>query len=94
MNKYMFHEHSKRAYHGYQVEDKYFKVADKFILVNNTEFKYEIPYNGPFEITQCWTNGTVALQCGAKQKRIIYAILSHIHMIQMLKILTLETNDL
>ena len=21
-------------------------------------------YNRPFVITQCWTNGTVALQCG------------------------------
>ena len=69
MNKYMFHEHSKRADHGYQVEDKYFKVSDRSILVNNTAFKYEIPYNGPFEITQCWTNGTVALQCGATKIR-------------------------
>ena len=26
---------------------------------------YETPYNGLFVITQCLTNGTVALQCGA-----------------------------
>ena len=60
----MFHEHSKRADHDYQVKDKYFKVADRSILSNDTAFKDEIPYNGPFEITQCWTNGTVTLHAG------------------------------
>ena len=42
MNKYMIHKHSKRADRGYQVEDKYFKVADKFIINNNTALKHEI----------------------------------------------------
>ena len=46
MNKNLNHGHSKRSDHDYQVEDKYFKVADKIILVNNTALKHEIPYNG------------------------------------------------
>ena len=41
------------------------KVRYKFILANHTAFKYETPYKGPFLITQCFTNGTVNLQCGA-----------------------------
>ena len=40
MNKDKIHENSKRADQGYQVEDKYFKAADKFMLVTNTAFKY------------------------------------------------------
>ena len=35
------------------------------MLVNDTDFRYETPYIRQFEITQCWTNGTVTLQCGA-----------------------------
>ena len=35
------------------------------MLVKNTAFKYETPYKRPFEITQCCTNGTVTLHCGA-----------------------------
>ena len=35
-------------------------------MLNNTfTFKYDTPYEGQFEITQCWINGTVTLQCGA-----------------------------
>ena len=34
------------------------------MLTNQTAYKYETPYKGPFLITQCFTNGTVKLQCG------------------------------
>ena len=37
----------------------------KVILNNKSAFKHETPYNGSFEITQCWTNGTVKLQMDA-----------------------------
>ena len=30
---------------------------------NSAAYKYEKPYKGLFGITQCWTNGTVTLQC-------------------------------
>ena len=39
------------------------------MLNNNFAFKYETPYTGPFYITLCCTNGTVALQCGAVKVR-------------------------
>ena len=35
------------------------------MLTNHTAYKYETPYKGPFVITQCYTNGTVNLKCGA-----------------------------
>ena len=35
------------------------------MLNNHTAQKYETPYKGPFMIKQCFTNGTVNLQCGA-----------------------------
>ena len=35
------------------------------MLTKNSYFKYGIPNNGPFGITQCWTNTIVTLQCGA-----------------------------
>ena len=57
------------------------------MLINNTASKYETPYVGPFEITQCWKNGMVTLQCGAIKIGITYVALNHIHLIQMLKIL-------
>ena len=39
------------------------------MLTNNTAYKYGIPYNGPFVLTQCWTNVKVALQCGPNKIR-------------------------
>ena len=39
-----------------KIVDKKYKVIDKFILANNAALKYETPYIGPFEITQCCTN--------------------------------------
>ena len=47
--------------------DYEYKVRDKFMLTNHTAYKYETPYEGPFVITQCFTNVTVNLQCGAIQ---------------------------
>ena len=65
--------------------DHDYKIGDKVMLNNHSAYIYKTPYNGLFVITQCWTNGTVALQCGAINIGIIHVILSH--MIQMLKIL-------
>ena len=36
---------------------------------NKAAYKYETLYNGPFVITQCWTNCMVTLQCGPIQIR-------------------------
>ena len=37
------------------------------MLTKHTAYKYEMPYTGPFLITQCFTNDTLKLQCGAIQ---------------------------
>ena len=34
------------------------------MIKNNATFKYYTLNKGPFEITQCWNNGTVTLHCG------------------------------
>ena len=60
------------------------------MLVSNSAYRYETAYNGPFLITHRWTNYTVTLQCGGKKLGIIYIVLSHIHLIQIMKILTLK----
>ena len=44
-----------------------YKVEDNVTLTKHTAYKYKIPCTGPFLITQCFTNGTVNLQCGAIQ---------------------------
>ena len=62
INKDNICENSKIFYHDYT-------VRDKVVLTNNYAFKYENLYNGKFDITQCWTNGTVLLQCGATKIR-------------------------
>ena len=41
-----------------------YKVGDNFMITNHNAYKYETPYKGPFLITQCFTNGTVDVQCG------------------------------
>ena len=51
-------ENAKRIPHEY-------KKGDKVLLTIGTSFKYERPYNGPFEIKHVFTNGTVCLQMGA-----------------------------
>ena len=39
------------------------------MLTKHTAYKYETPYTGPFLITNCFTNGTVNLQCGPSKNR-------------------------
>ena len=58
INKYNIQKNSKRVEHDY-------KVRDKVIINNHAAYKYEMPYKVPFAITQCWTNSTFTLQCGA-----------------------------
>ena len=58
MNKDNICKNSKIVDHDYE-------VADKVILTNKTGFKYKTLYNGIFEMTRCWTNGMVTLQCSA-----------------------------
>ena len=70
--------------------DHDYKVGDKVMLNNQTAYKYETPYKGPFAIKQSWTNGVVTLQYGAKQLYIIYVKLNHINLIQTLNILPLK----
>ena len=77
------HKNNKRV-------DTDYEVGDKLILNNHAAYKYETLSKGPFLITQCWTNGTIILQCGPTELVIIDVILSHIHLIQKLKILTLK----
>ena len=36
------------------------------MIDNHVAYIYETSYRGPFLITQCCTNGTITLQCGAK----------------------------
>ena len=38
------------------------RVGDKVMKMNRSEYKYEIPFKGPYEIVHTWTNGTVTLQ--------------------------------
>ena len=62
MNKYNICENRHRVDHDY-------KVGDNVIITKHTSKKYEMPCTGPFVITQCFTNGTVNLQCGPKTIR-------------------------
>ena len=58
------------------------------MLNKYTGYKYETPYMGPFVITWCFNNGTVNFSIVRKQLCIIYVQLSHINIIQALKVLT------
>ncbi len=51
-------ENSKLIDHTYQ-------IGDKVLVSRNSPHKYERPYDGPYEILQVNTNGTVRLQMGA-----------------------------
>ena len=42
-----------------------YKVGDNVMLENNSAYKCETLYKGPYEITQTWTNVTDTLQIGA-----------------------------
>ena len=39
------------------------------MLENHAAYTYKTPHKGSFLITQCFTNGTVKLQCGATKIR-------------------------
>ena len=58
--------------------DYQYKVGDKVILNNKSAYKYKTPYNGPFCITQCWTNDKVKLKMDEIKLGIIYVSLSTI----------------
>ena len=58
-NKY---ENSKRLSHDY-------KVGDKVLLERHDARKMERPYDGPYKITQVYTNGTVTIKKGAVYQR-------------------------
>ena len=62
-------ENSKRVNHTY-------KVGDLVMYQNRRANKYERPYDGPYEITEVFTNGTVTLRRGAVDDRVN---LRHIH---------------
>ena len=66
------------------------KVGDKVMLNNKNAYRYETPYKGTFDITQCWTNDMVTLKCGTIKLDIIYIALNHIHLIQNLRIISLK----
>ena len=65
-------KNAKRVKHKYQVGDK--------VLMQRTDStrKLERPYDGPFQITEVFSNGTVAVQKGIVNKCWIYAASSHI----------------
>ena len=52
-----------------EVEDRYLKFGDKFILNYSAAYKYETPYKGPFVIMRCFNNGAVKLKYGATKSR-------------------------
>ena len=54
----VIHKNANRIYH-------YYRVGDKVITQTKSEYKYETPYRGPYEIVQTWTNGTITLRTGA-----------------------------
>ena len=71
INKDNIRENNRRLDHDY-------KFGDKFVINSHSASKYETPYKSPFVITHCWTNGTIALQCGAiKIKDNIHHIKPH-----------------
>ena len=76
INKYNIHNNGK-------IVDQDYKVGDKVKLNNNSAFKYETPYKGLFEITQCWTNDVVTLQCDA---------IKIMHNIRHIQLYTYDTN--
>ena len=51
------------------IVDYDYTVGYNIMLNNHTEYKYETPYKVKFVLTQCFTNGTVSLQCGAIQMK-------------------------
>ena len=62
INKYNIRKNRHRVDHDY-------KVRDHIMLTKNTAYKYGTLYKGSFVITQCFTNGTVNLQCVSVQTK-------------------------
>ena len=50
--------------------DHDYRVGDKVMTLTKSEYKYETPYRGPYEIVQTQTNGTVTLRMGAVTMRL------------------------
>ena len=62
VNKYNICKNIKIVYLDY-------KFKDKVMFNSKAIFKYDTPYNGPFEINQCWNNCIVTLECSAVKIR-------------------------
>ena len=60
INRYNTRQNKNKVVYGY-------KVGDKVMLTNHTVYKYEKPSKVHFVIIQCFTNGTINLQCGVIQ---------------------------
>ena len=63
IEKYVIRKKSTRIDHNY-------RVGDQVMIKIKTEFKYETPFKGLYEIVQMWTNGSVTLRTGAVTTRV------------------------
>ena len=79
-NEYKIHKNSKRVDHEHM-------IIYRFMLNNIDDIKYETLYKESFGKTKCWNNVTVTLQYGERKIDKIYVAVSHIHLIQKLRIL-------
>jgi hypothetical protein len=57
-------ENAKRVKHEYHIGDKV------LLQRTNSTRKLERPYDGPYEVTEVFTNGTVAIQKGVVNERV------------------------
>ena len=62
INKNNQYENARRIAHDY-------KVGDKVLLERHQARKMERPYDGPYVITNVYTNGTVTIKKGAVYQR-------------------------
>ena len=63
INKNNQRKNNKRKEHRYQ-------VGDRVLLLNKLARKLELPYRGPYEITEVFRNGTVQVDTGTIKDRI------------------------
>ena len=54
VEKYIIRENSTRIDYDYN-------IGDKVMVRRNQAYKYETPFQGPYEIIQMWKNGTVII---------------------------------
>ena len=54
IEKYIIHKNST-------IIDYNYNVGDKVLVRINQAYKYETPFQGPYEIIQMWTNITVTI---------------------------------